>query len=66
MKAIVLVLELFLPGNATPIHGELDMPSLEVCIARAERFIKTFDTENPEGGQAMAGCIVKIPPKRES
>ena len=66
MKTIFLVLELLLPGNERPIHGELDMPSLEVCTKRAELFMRTFEQENPEGGEAMAGCVVKIPPKRDS
>ena len=66
MKTVLLILELFLPGNERPIHGEIEMPGIVECQHRAAQFIDTFAKENPEGGQAMAGCVVKIPPKRDA
>jgi hypothetical protein len=42
------------------------MPSYEVCAERAHHFLETFQKENPEGGQAMAGCVLLIPPKKDS
>lgn len=64
--AFLLVLQLALPGYEEPIRGQIEMPSYEVCAKRAAQFLETFQNENPEGGQAMAGCVVIIPPKRES
>lgn len=62
----LLILHLGLAGYDEPVKGTIEMPSYEVYAQQAAHFLETFQKENPEGGEAMAGCVIAVAPKREA
>lgn len=64
---VMLILFLLLPGYDKPERGQIAMPDLETCQARAALFLETARVEiQDEGGHVMAGCAVVLPPRQPS
>jgi hypothetical protein len=67
VEVYLLVLQLALPQYDEPITGEIEMASFAECQERAALFLESFRQQmTDDGGEAMAGCVVKIARKQDA
>ncbi len=66
MSAVLLVIVIMMPGQATPIFYVEPMASYEECAAEQNRFVAAAgERENPRGVQLQIGCTMTFAPSEK-